>query len=294
MVFTTDEAQHAAMKRPIAQAYSLSTLVDFEPFIDSTTAVFFSRLDELYADTDQVCDLGEWLQMYAFDVIGELTFSKRLGFLESGQDVEGIMANVAANFDWNSVIGQMPPLDWFLTKNPLYQKLFAKPIASPIITFGQKRMLERVNGDSKEEKTMSFKFQDPDLESKDLSRQQHSTSKPDFLSRFLTLRETQPDVVTEKQLLAYLFVRAFLATTPHPLLLSMPIPPPLAPSAPLTFLPYFIDEHKRRLRHRRHHAPRHLLLSPQTPFHHDKTPHRAHLGILQPHASNPDLVRNRP
>ena len=204
MVFTVDESQHAAMKRPIAQAYSLSTLVEFEPFIDSTTAVLFSRLDELFAGSGKVCDLGEWLQFYAFDVIGELTFSKRLGFLEKAQDVEGIMASIAKNFDWCAVVGQMPILDLFLTKNPLYLKFFAKPIASPIINFGQQRMMERLNGEDELEKS-SVVIKDPDLESKELERQE--TSKTDFLSRFLTARESNPDVVTDKQLLAYLFVR---------------------------------------------------------------------------------------
>ncbi len=207
MVFTTDEAQHAAMKRPVAQAYSLSTLVEYEPFIDSTTAVLLSRLDELYAGTNQVCDLGQWLQYYAFDVIGELTFSKRLGFLEQARDVEGIIASIAANFDRCSVLGQMPILDQFTYKNPIYLEFFAKPVASPIIGFGQRRMEERLNPDGKDG-AAPYDFEDPDLESKDLARQEQS--KLDFLSRFLSLRETQPDVVTDKQLLAYLFVRDIL------------------------------------------------------------------------------------
>lgn len=59
LVFTTDEAQHAIMKRPVASAYSLSTLVEFEPLLDSTTAVFLSKLDELFAASGEVCDLGE-------------------------------------------------------------------------------------------------------------------------------------------------------------------------------------------------------------------------------------------
>jgi hypothetical protein len=145
MVFAVDEAQHAAMKHPTAQAYSLSTMVEFEPLIDSTTAVLFSRLDELFVTSGNVCDLGEWLQFFAVDVIGELTFSKRLGFLEKGKDVEGIMASIGANFDWCSVVGQMPILDLFLTKNPICLKSFAKPVASPIINFGQRRMMERLN-----------------------------------------------------------------------------------------------------------------------------------------------------
>lgn len=101
----TDESQHSATKRPIAPAYSLSTLIEFEPLVDSTTAVLLSRLDEFEKD-HAVVDLSLWLQFFAFDVIGELTFSKRLGFLEKGEDVEGIIDSIAANFDWTSVIGE--------------------------------------------------------------------------------------------------------------------------------------------------------------------------------------------
>lgn len=116
-------------------------MVEFEPLIDSTTAVLFSRLDELFATSGNACDLREWLQFFAFDVIGKLTFSKRLGFLEKGKDVEDIIASTTANFDWYSVVGQMPILDLFLTKNPIYLKFFAQPIESPIINFGQRRMI---------------------------------------------------------------------------------------------------------------------------------------------------------
>lgn len=44
--------------------------------------------------TGDVCDLGVWLQMFALDVMGELTFSKRLVFLERGEDVDGIMESI--------------------------------------------------------------------------------------------------------------------------------------------------------------------------------------------------------
>jgi len=201
LVFTTDEAQHAMMKRPIAPAFSLSTLVEFEPLIDSTTAVFLSRLDELFASTGNTCDLGQWLQWYAFDVIGELTFSKRLGFLERAEDVEGICASVAANFDRCSVLGQMPWLDLLTYKNPIYQYSFAKPVSNPVVSFGQRRLQERLDGEDGE--SAELDIADAALRQKVL----HGTipSKPDFLSRFLTLHEDQPDVVIDRQLLAYLF-----------------------------------------------------------------------------------------
>ncbi|WPH00939.1 Hypothetical protein R9X50_00377300 [Acrodontium crateriforme] len=201
LVFTTDEALHATMRRPVASAFALSTLVEFEPLIDSTTAVFLSRLDELYAGTSKSCNLGQWLQWYAFDVIGELTFSKRLGFMEKAEDVEGIIASVSANFDRCSVLGQMPWIDLITYKNPLYQQLFATPVSNPIVDFGKRRLEERLAGNDDE--AVNVHFADPALEGK--VRHGKIPSKPDFLSRFLTLHEEQPDVVTDRQILAYLF-----------------------------------------------------------------------------------------
>ena len=202
MVFTTDEAEHAAMKKPIAASYSLSTVKEFEPLLDSTTAVFLSRLDELFAETGKVCDLGVWLQWYAFDVIGELTLSKRLGFLEKAKDVDGIIASVSRNFDRCSALGQMPWLDYLTWKNPIYLRFFAKPVSNPILIFGEKLMRERVNGVDEDEQP-SIDIKDAALREKVL----HGTipSKPDFLSRFLTLHEEQPDVVPHSRLLTYLF-----------------------------------------------------------------------------------------
>lgn len=202
LVFTTDEAQHAIMKRPIASAYSLSTLVEFEPLLDSTTAVFLSRLDDLFAGSGKVCDLGTWLQWYAFDVIGELTLSKRLGFLENARDVEDIAASIAANFDRCSVLGQMPWLDLWTYKNPIY-RMFAKTSVNPVIAFGQRRLQERLEGGD-EGNVPALDIKDETLSDKVL----HGTlpSKPDFLSRFLQLHDEQPDVVTDRAILAYLFI----------------------------------------------------------------------------------------
>ena len=99
-----DPVIHQALKRPVANAYSLSALVSFESRVDSTMEVFCTQLEERFVDRQQVCDLGKWLQMFAFDVIGELTFSKRLGFLESGEDVNGVMAGIWNTFKQTSLV----------------------------------------------------------------------------------------------------------------------------------------------------------------------------------------------
>lgn len=66
---TLNEDFHAAIRRPVANAYSMTTLLKYEPFVDTTSRVFLRRLNELYGDTEKVCDLGTWLQYYAFDVM---------------------------------------------------------------------------------------------------------------------------------------------------------------------------------------------------------------------------------
>lgn len=146
LVAVTDESAHSAMKRLVANTYALSTLVEFEPLVDETTRFFLEQLEARFGSTTSPneFDLGAWLQYYAFDVMGELTFSRRLGFLDEGRDVKGIMSSISRNFEYFSVIGQMPWLDEWLGKNPLYVKYLRRPVSSPILKFAQQLLAERL------------------------------------------------------------------------------------------------------------------------------------------------------
>ncbi|KAK5027200.1 hypothetical protein LTR13_009595 [Exophiala sideris] len=94
-----DEDYHARLKKPINNAYSMSTMVEFEPLVDATTALLMSKLDD-FAASGTSLDFGVWLQMYAFDVLGEVQFSQKLGFLESGKDVAGIMTDIRGKISY--------------------------------------------------------------------------------------------------------------------------------------------------------------------------------------------------
>lgn len=97
---TRDEGVHRQMRRPVAHLYSIANLCVFEPLISSTLAYFFTRLDDLFTDKSGVSvDLYRWMQFLTFDVIGEVTFSRRLGFLEKGSDIEGVIENNWAFFE---------------------------------------------------------------------------------------------------------------------------------------------------------------------------------------------------
>jgi hypothetical protein len=58
---TTDEDFHAAIKRPISSAYSMSTLTEFEPFVDKTIHTLFEKLDGFVGES-KICDIAAWLQ----------------------------------------------------------------------------------------------------------------------------------------------------------------------------------------------------------------------------------------
>lgn len=99
---TSDEAYHSRIKKPFGNAYSMSTLVEFEDKVDTTTKLLEKCLDG-FAESGRGFDLPWWLQAYAFDVLGEICFSRKLGFLESGKDVQGIIADVKQKV-WTSIV----------------------------------------------------------------------------------------------------------------------------------------------------------------------------------------------
>lgn len=96
----------------------MSSLLESEPGVDSCTALFTTQLSK-FADQQIPVDLGSWLQYYAFDVVGEVTFSKKLGFLEQGCDVDNMMETIRGILIYSSVCGQVPELHNVLLGNPL-------------------------------------------------------------------------------------------------------------------------------------------------------------------------------
>ena len=91
---TRDEDLHRRMRRPVANLYSVTSLLTLEPLMTSTMQFFFSRLDDLFTDKGVDVDLFQWIQYFMFDVLGEVTFSRRLGCLDKGGDVDGVIQGI--------------------------------------------------------------------------------------------------------------------------------------------------------------------------------------------------------
>lgn len=107
MFATQDEAIHRMLRKPVAGIYSMSNMVGFERFVDSTMDVFFKELDARFIAKSEPCDFSVWLQRFAFDVMGEITFSKRLGFLEEPEKVGDLMHFIWLHFRYASMVSAL-------------------------------------------------------------------------------------------------------------------------------------------------------------------------------------------
>ncbi|KAK2037087.1 cytochrome P450 [Colletotrichum somersetense] len=84
-----DTKVHSQLRRSLQSAYSLTSLISYEPFVDECARIFKQRLEEVSAAGLPI-DLGHWLQGYAFDMIGLISYGSRFGFLDQGEDAHGI------------------------------------------------------------------------------------------------------------------------------------------------------------------------------------------------------------
>src|SRR3954467_14942066 len=101
LVSATDEKWHDRDWRLINSAFSLTQIIRYEPWVDGTIALFLEKMRCKFAGKegpDGVINFMQWLGYFSADVISEMTFGERTGFLEAGEDVENIIGGVRRVF----------------------------------------------------------------------------------------------------------------------------------------------------------------------------------------------------
>ncbi|CAG7930638.1 unnamed protein product [Penicillium olsonii] len=188
---TRDVSYHRVQRRNIANAYSLSSLLETESAIDSCTSIFMTQMSK-FADKKTPVDLGNWLQYYAFDVVGEVTFSKKLGFLEEGRDVDNIMESIHGNLVYASLCGQIPELHNLLLGNPLVLHLLPGLESwNQVLQF----TLKAINPDS------PFK--------EDGENHEDPESGKDMLSRWMAVHRNDPERFSTRDAIVHLSANVF-------------------------------------------------------------------------------------
>lgn len=108
-VFSTrDEHMNTKVMKPALRLFAMSNVLKYENLVDKTIDYFIQRLDERFVEgsnSHTACDMDNWLHYCAWDIIGETTFSERIGFLEQGRDVEDMLQIGHSAMDYFSVVG---------------------------------------------------------------------------------------------------------------------------------------------------------------------------------------------
>ena len=86
----------------------MDALKDLEQYIDDAVAHFSKKMQDRLGEK---INMGLFVQLFAFDVIGEVTFSNRFGFMDAGSD-NGFFAQIEKAFRSGAFLGQIPALFW--------------------------------------------------------------------------------------------------------------------------------------------------------------------------------------
>jgi cytochrome P450 len=163
--------RHIQKTRSLSAGFSLSNIAKTEPYIDNVLKLFMTRFDELCASGTPV-EFQNWFSFFAFDVLGEVTFSKSFGFVQSGIDIRNAIANTGALVYYISVIGNYLWFHHLTLGNPLFSRLGLQPSSHIFDT-----CLLAIE-----------------------SRKKNPEVRHDMMQRWLDVREKQPDRLTENDI----------------------------------------------------------------------------------------------
>ncbi|KAF9890363.1 hypothetical protein FE257_006030 [Aspergillus nanangensis] len=121
----TDPQRHIEKGKNVAAGYALSNIIKSEPYVDDIVRALKTQLDKLSASEsdDQPAHLDRWFNYFAFDVVGEVTFSRSFGFVQAGIDIGGAIANARHLSVYVSIMGHFIWLHNLTLGNPLLSTL---------------------------------------------------------------------------------------------------------------------------------------------------------------------------
>ena len=79
-----DPKKHSLMKRQLSPAFSTRALLDQETLINQCVDYFMERLVEVQNETDGGLNMTRWIEMFTFDLFGEMAFGESFHALENG------------------------------------------------------------------------------------------------------------------------------------------------------------------------------------------------------------------
>ncbi|OQE30752.1 hypothetical protein PENFLA_c002G06919 [Penicillium flavigenum] len=181
-----DIKRHADTRKRFTGLYSMSSLVNYEPFVDHCAELFITRLNE-FADHGETLNMGHWFQCYAFDVIGNITFGERFGFLDRGHDIDGTIAALQKVVIYSTLVGIFP--EW-------HPRLF-KPLSKLKWSgAGGRAYISKFVQDKISAHDQKAQIQTPEPE----KNEPQSEQPQDFVDKLMQARQKDPKKVTDYHL----------------------------------------------------------------------------------------------
>lgn len=181
----TNTKRHNDSRRRIQNLYSVSSLMSYEAPVNDCNALFCQKLRR-FATTGEAINLTHWLQCYAFDAVGCITFSKRFGFLDAGEDIGGMIASNSQLLLYSTTVGLYPSLH-----NYLYPILEWIPGTG---ASGLGRITSAVYD------MISLRRHSRDRGEKNPSKGVHQAGPQDFLDRIMDTQDSDPSRVTNSHI----------------------------------------------------------------------------------------------
>ncbi|KAL4816232.1 cytochrome P450 [Aspergillus spinulosporus] len=123
---TTDSKRRVELAKNVASAYTLSNVIKSEKYMNETISLMLDRFDQ-FSDKQQPVEFDHWFNYLAFDIVGEVVFSQRFGFIEGGKDIDGSIANLRSLNAYITAAGYFQWLHDLTLGNPLLSKLNLLP-----------------------------------------------------------------------------------------------------------------------------------------------------------------------
>lgn len=165
----TSASRFALTQKKIAAGYSLSNIIRSEDEFDVAIARLEARIDEsIYKD--EIISLDKWFAFFAFDIVGQTTFSQAFGFLERGVDVGGCVATSHALVTYLSFMAYFHKWHDLLMANPLIEYFDLQPMRHVMATTEKAVRTREKNSKARNDMIERWKRQTSDtpLTSKDL------------------------------------------------------------------------------------------------------------------------------
>lgn len=179
-----DNKLHATVRRKYQTTYTMSSMVTYEAFVDECTKIFRKRLEEK-GESRQVVNFAWWFNCYATDTVAMVSFGKRLGCLDAGEDVGDLAKTLHSGLTYASTVGIYAEIHGLIWNT-------MGAISDLGLSKGTPRMyVGKVTEESiAERRKLRASGEKSDVEASGDSEQ---TTPKDFMDKFLDFNEQDPE-----------------------------------------------------------------------------------------------------